>query len=540
MKKLFKSYRYISELIGKKPCSWKFAFILNSFQNLFANVLIGYSLQMIIDGIYSNQNRLLTKGLIVLCLGAIYLIIGLPLFCYYLDSNNAKMKMILETKLFDKILRRDYESSLSTNYSNVVSVLQNDVVEAVGLFGWGFVVFFQAVLSGVGCLAIMIRVNIWLAMVVVLLSVALIFLNRLFSELLYKYAEEIRMLMQKRMELLNDILDNSIVLKIYSMMNTQCQVLSLLSQEKASSESSMRRKMNLKAVLESIVSDIIMMTVVVLFGSVLVSKKEISMGELLLAIELKNGIVFFFGYIGGYVNNLQSAIVSSEKIASFIESVEENVSAGAVSNQVMSIEFKNVSYQYPGVSKNVFSNLSFGTKTKRICFVGENGKGKSTIIKIIAGYLKNYTGEILINSENIDDFDMNKMVSIVPQDPIIINDTILNNVLFGSAKGKEIAVEATKKAGIYDEIMSMEKGFESILLEDGANISAGQRKRISIARALVVDTPILILDEFSANIDDATISQIIENLFSYIGDKMIIAITHDKKVASKFAEVISL
>lgn len=540
MYKLLAAYRYVSRLIGKKPFLWKLAFVMNAFQNLFANVFIGFSIQMIIDGINNNNEDLLNKGVILLFVGAAYLIIGLPILCYLLDSTNAKMKMILETKVFDKIVKRDYEAAISSDSSEIVSVLQNDIPEVSGLFGWNFVVFFQAVLSGIGCLVLLLNVNIWLALAVVLFSVSLLFLNKFFSKSLYESANKMRDLYFKRINMITSVLDNSTVLRIYSMMNLQCQSLSKIGQEKADTEFSMRQKLNFKTVIETLITDICITAAVVILGSFLVFQEQISIGKLFLAIELKNGVVFFFSYIGGYINDLQSAIVSSEHIAELEDTFKEQTENKELRTlkHLEHIEFKHVTYRYPGASSDVFSNLSFQTNKRKICLIGENGKGKSTIIKLIAGYLKKYTGEILADGVDMRSLNMNKMVSIVPQDSIIINDTILNNIIFGRTVEKDVAVEAAKKAGIYHEIMKMEKGFDSVLLEDGANISAGQRKRIALARAFLVNAPIIILDEFSANIDEATANKLLEHLFENSGDKMIIAITHECNIVSRFDEVI--
>lgn len=515
MSKLLDSYTYISELIGKKTFVWKVAFVMNSFQNLLANVFIGFSIQMIIDGLHSNNENLIDKGIVLLFIGATYLMIGLPILCYLLDSTNAKMKMALEVKVFDKVLKKDYEDAILLSSSEIISVLQNDVLEVAGLFGWNLVVFFQAVLSGIGCFVLLVKVDYILALLIVVFSAALLFLNKVFGKSLYSAANNIRELFHKRMESLTNILDNLMILKIYSMMNLQCYFLSKIGREKANIEYSMRKKINFKALVESIITDVFITIVIIILGSSFVYRGEMSIGELFLTIELKNGIIFFFSYIGGYINNLQSAIVATEHIRNLnapLEIQQEKMQTSVIEDPQY-IEFENVSYKYPGANKTVFSSLNFKTTKKKICIIGENGKGKSTIIKLFSGYLKSYTGRILINNTNIFNLDIKNLVSIVPQETIIMKDTIYNNIVLGGQYTIEEVIEATRKAGIYDEIMEMEKGFETVLYEDGTNISAGQRKRIAIARAFLKDAPIMLLDEFSGNLDKEMANKILESLF---------------------------
>ena len=199
-----------------------------------------------------------------------------------------------------------------------------------------------------------------------------------------------------------------------------------------------------------------------------------------------------------------------------------------------------VSFSYHDNSGKVLDNISFETFGKEnICFIGENGQGKSTIIKLLMGLFDDYIGDILINGTDVREIDTESLFSIVPQDVVILTGTIKDNILFGNTATEDELSEAAKDAQIYDEICKMEAGFDSEVQEDGGNLSSGQKQRIAIARALIQNKPIIILDECTANLDDETAEQVIEKLLSLNGRK-IIAISHDKKISEKFDRVIAI
>ena len=174
-----------------------------------------------------------------------------------------------------------------------------------------------------------------------------------------------------------------------------------------------------------------------------------------------------------------------------------------------------------------------------MCFIGENGKGKSTIIKLLMGLFDGYTGKIQINGTDVSKINTESLFSVVPQDVVILTGTIKDNIEFGNTATEDEIIKAAKDAQIYDEICKKEAGFDTVVQEDGENLSSGQKQRIAIARALIQKKPILILDECTANLDDETAAQVIGNLLS-LKSRKIIAISHDKKISKKFDKVITI
>ncbi len=197
------------------------------------------------------------------------------------------------------------------------------------------------------------------------------------------------------------------------------------------------------------------------------------------------------------------------------------------------IEFQNISFAYNDKSESVLNNFSLKIKAgEKIGLVGHSGAGKTTIIKSLIRYFDVRHGNILIDDKKITDVTQKSLrenISIIPQDITMFHRSILENLQIAKYKAtkKEIA-NACKKAQIHDDILKMKDGYDSIVGERGIKVSGGQRQRIAIARAILKDAPILILDEATSSLDSKTEKLIQESLNLLIEDKSktVIAIAH--------------
>lgn len=540
MTKLLKTYKMVGKLFGKKKFSWKLSFIMNSFQSLIASVGLGYSIKLLIDGATMSNDRMMNRGFIILLVSVLYLIFILPVLTYLQDTNVATIKSQMEINIFNRIIRKSYKKLTSFDPSEIITVLQNDVSEVSELYGWNMVALLQALVSGVGSMLLVLLISRKLFLFLLVFSMTLLFVNKLFTKDIYKLDSQIRELIEDRLNTINELLDNSIILHIYHMMNKIRTKFNRLNTAKCETEYSIYMNMNKIDFLVNLVSELVVGLGVIILGCYLISVNEITLGQLMFVFELKFGALFLFGSVGDYINNVQSAIVASERIVGILKDEKEMISEKKVLNDIDSISMTHVSFSYSDDSDRVLDNISFNTLGKEnVCFIGENGKGKSTIIKLLMGLFDGYTGKIQINGTDVSKINTESLFSVVPQDVVILTGTIKDNIEFGNTATEDEIIKAAKDAQIYDEICKKEAGFDTVVQEDGENLSSGQKQRIAIARALIQKKPILILDECTANLDDETAAQVIGNLLS-LKSRKIIAISHDKKISKKFDKVITI
>lgn len=193
------------------------------------------------------------------------------------------------------------------------------------------------------------------------------------------------------------------------------------------------------------------------------------------------------------------------------------------------IKFENVSFAYG--EKNVLNNISFSLeKNQMLALVGPSGGGKSTIASLLARFWDVKSGRILVRGQDVRDVPLSNLmdhISMVFQRVYLFQDTIYNNIIMGrpSASRKEV-IEAAKKARCYDFIMALPDGFETVVGEGGASLSGGEQQRISIARCILKDAPIVILDEATASVDADNESCIQQAISELCKGKTLLVIAH--------------
>ncbi len=216
---------------------------------------------------------------------------------------------------------------------------------------------------------------------------------------------------------------------------------------------------------------------------------------------------------------------------------------GTIHNNDISghVEFKNVSFKYDKLK--VLKNISFTAKPNQItAIVGKTGSGKTTIFNLLLRMYKVNSGQILIDGLNIYDYSrdvFNSNISIVNQKTFIFNMSIRANLsLIDSNKKRQI--DACKRVRIHDFIMSLPDGYSTILKEDATNISGGQKQLLSLARALLTSSEIIVLDEVTSSLDPNTTNKIINLLDDLKTDHTIIVITHNKDLMRRADKLVVL
>lgn len=205
------------------------------------------------------------------------------------------------------------------------------------------------------------------------------------------------------------------------------------------------------------------------------------------------------------------------------------------------IEFKNVSFAYNGVS--TIKNISFDAKPGEIKVItGKTGSGKTTIFNILLRLYKPSCGCVLIDSTKIEEYKKDtyyKNVAVVNQESFLFNMSIKDNLKM-ACKDEKKQIEICKKVGIHELIQSMPKGYDTILNENAANLSGGQKRLLSLAKTLLIDSKVLLFDEVTSSLDIKTTNKIISILKELKNSHTVIIITHKKEVMKISDEIILL
>jgi ATP-binding cassette subfamily B protein len=240
------------------------------------------------------------------------------------------------------------------------------------------------------------------------------------------------------------------------------------------------------------------------------------------ARNLSKRFLEFFEHIGNVSNGVYT-IIQPHEIIDRDNAIAPIISQGR-------IEFRHVRFSYsPG--KPVFDNLSVTIQPgERVGLVGFSGSGKSTFVNLILRLFDPQSGQIVIDGVDIRDMTQDALhtqISLIPQDPSLFHRTLLENIRYGrlEATEKEV-VEAAEKAHAHDFIAPMQQGYDALVGERGVKLSGGQRQRIAIARVILKNAPILILDEATSSLDSITEKAIQETLDLAMDEKTVIVVAH--------------
>lgn len=276
---------------------------------------------------------------------------------------------------------------------------------------------------------------------------------------------------------------------------------------------------------------------VVWYGITLTIKGEVEgVGDLISFVLYTTFIGASFGGIAEMYAQIQKAVGVTERVFELLEETPEEINAKPRLSAVEKIEgnvaFNNVAFSYPSrkevqVLKDVNFNAEFGQK---IAIVGPSGAGKSTISSLLLRFYDITSGEILVDGKNIYDYDLENLrgnMSIVPQDVILFGGTIRENIAYGNPNAsEEEIITAAKQANAFNFVDGFPEKFETLVGERGVKLSGGQRQRIAIARALLKNPSILILDEATSSLDSESEKLVQEALEVLMEGRTSIIVAH--------------
>jgi len=265
-----------------------------------------------------------------------------------------------------------------------------------------------------------------------------------------------------------------------------------------------------------------------------------NIAEFIIYINLLTWPVTALGWITSIV---QRAEASQKRINEFLKEKNHVVSRKNLSREIQgNITFDKVFFEYEDSGIIALNNISFEIqKGKTLAIIGTTGSGKSTIANLICRLFDPTHGRISIDKMDIRDYDIQNMrsqIGYVPQDVFLFSDTIDNNVAFGSTNlSDDDIIQAAIDADLHENIIDLPEGFNTVLGERGITLSGGQKQRLSIARALIRDPKILILDDSLSAVDTKTENNILNNLKTIMDGKTSIIISH-RVSSAKLADYI--
>ncbi|HLP64379.1 ABC transporter ATP-binding protein [Flavobacterium sp.] len=268
-----------------------------------------------------------------------------------------------------------------------------------------------------------------------------------------------------------------------------------------------------------------------------------TIAQFILYVNMLNWPVTSIGWVSSLI---QEAEASQKRINEFLKIQPDIVNNSKTSTPVQGeIEFKNVTFTYEDTNITALENVSFKVnKGETLAILGKTGSGKSTILSLITRLYDVQKGSVTMDGIPLSElnlYDLRNSIGIVPQDAFLFSDTIKNNIKFGKENATdEEVIEAAKKAVVHNNIIGFTQQYETVLGERGITLSGGQKQRVSIARAIIKNPDILLLDDCLSAVDTETEEQILNNLLEISKNKTTIIVSHRVSSAKNADQIIIL
>lgn len=479
----------------------------------------------------NNQANFIAGGLVViLFLQSIFSFFRLSLFVNFTENTLANLRLALYSNLVKlpmTFFSQKRVGELNSRISSDITQIQDTLTSTIAEFLRQFIL----IIGGVALLANeSFKLTLLMLSVVPLVAVAAV----IFGRFIRKYSKKVQDQVAESQVIVEETMQGISIVKAFA--NEWYEIARYNGKIKEIVKIAIKggkyRGYFASFIIFCLFGAIV---AVVWFGVRLSISGEMSVGQLISFVLYSTFVGASFGGIAELYAQIQKAVGATERVFELLEEIPEEIKDTlSDSNKKIkgNVSFKNVAFSYPSrseiqVLKEVSFNADFGNK---IAIVGPSGAGKSTIASLLLRFYDINGGEISIDGKNIYDYDLETLrgnMSIVPQDVILFGGTIRENIAYGKPNAtEEEIIQASKQANAYQFIKGFPEKFETIVGERGIKLSGGQRQRIAIARALLKNPSILILDEATSSLDSESEKLVQEALEILMEGRTSIIIAH--------------
>lgn len=504
-------------------------------------ICFDFMMGFIVD-IFSNGE---TEKFVPIILASIFLIILLFVTeCidgYVMSSYIKNTVNYLRCDIFTKILNKDMKDFSLDNSGKYISILYNDIkIIEDSLLNNIFLVI-SSFISFIISILFLFSISPSIVIFIVIFGILGFVIPNALSKKLIIEKNNYSHNLEEITSVTKDLFSGFEVIKGF---NIGSKINTIFKNSSNTVESTKKKCSILESIIKgfSLSFSVTVYLGVLILGGYLMYKGEISVGTAIIIIQLSTHIVGPVKTSISLINQIKSVSLIADKIDEILYDSCEDIEEISLPKFENSIEIKNLDFSYTNDRKALNNiNLTF-EKNKKYAIVGESGCGKSTLIKLLMRYYKDYNGDILIDNKDIHKIfsnDLYKNMSMIQQNVFMFDDSIKENIkLFANYSDEEV-LSICDRSGLSNLISRLPDGINSLVGENGNRLSGGEKQRIAIARSLINNTKILILDESTSALDNETAYNLESSLLS-INDLTLIVVTHKliKNILLNYDEII--
>lgn len=517
---------------------------------IFDNVLSNKTLPSLLQPFEGWLTHGSTQALLMLCGGMVGIALIRGFFAYYQLFLTSRIGYLLvytlRGELFNHLQRLSLSFHHRTRTGELLSKLTSDTDTLKDVFADSLLTFTTHILTVTGMLVIMFNLNIELGLIV-LISFPVLFLAIYLIYSRVKYSARNQRHNEGRLaSRVSEILSAVPLIQAYGMEGYERERFDADS-SRSMKESIRISRMEAAATRFVEIISAFGTAIVVLFGCMQTIAGKMTPGDVLIFASYMSQIYQPIRQITRLSTRYSRATVSMERINGILETepdIQDEPNAIKVKQLRGDIGFEKVTFSYLN-DKKILDNVSFRIKPgERVALVGASGAGKSTIANLIIRLYEPQSGTILIDGQNIKDYQrasLRQEIGVVLQDPVLFGTSIKENIAYGRPNATQAEIEdAAKQVHAHDFIMTLPNGYDTLMAESGNTLSGGQRQRICLARALIRQASILIMDEPTSAVDAQSHALIRDAMNRLQHGRTILLIAHQFHTIRDFDRILVL
>ncbi len=452
-----------------------------------------------------------------------------------------RVEFDLKQKIFEHLLTLEPSYFANNTVGDLINRATSDVDNIRRLLGFAVLSLANTVFAYAFTLPVMLSINVKLSLMALIVYPIMLMLVQLFSERLRKEQLVVQQELSGLSELIQEDMSGISLVKIYAQEDNERNAFGRANQKLLDANLALARTRNmLFPILEGLAN--VSLLVLLALGAGAIANGSVTIGDFIALILYVERLVFPTALLGFTITAYQRGEVSIDRVESILLTHPEIQNApaaqpldlAAVKGELVA---RGLSYTYPGSDTPALKDLHFSIRAgETVAVVGPIGSGKSTLANALPRLLDIPANQLFLDGQDVTQVavqDLRRAIAYVPQDSFLFSTSVKNNIRYGDPLAEMPEVElSAKQAQMDEEIQNFPQQYATVVGERGITLSGGQRQRTSLARALLVNAPILILDDALSSVDNQTATRILGNLSSGTQQKTVIFISHQLSAAA--------
>ncbi|BAB76414.1 ABC transporter ATP-binding protein [Anabaena sp. FACHB-709] len=487
-----------------------------------------------------SWNQILRYVVIIILLSSAMLLIRMA-SRIWLFGVGRQVEFDLKQRIFEHLLKLEPAYFATNTIGDLISRATSDVDNVRRLLGFAVLSLANTLFAYVLTLPVMLRISVDLTLAALAVYPFMFVLVNLFSNRLRQEQAKVQEQLSDISELIQEDISGIALIKIYAQEENERRAFAQQNQKLLGVNLELAKSRNILFPLIGGLASLSSL-IVIWLGTSRIAEGTLAVGDFLALLIYIERLVFPTALLGFTISAYQRGEVSVDRLEAIL-SVEAKIQdadaaihleLGEVKGELTA---KNLSYTYPGVENPALNKVNFTIAPgETVAIVGAIGSGKSTLANALPRLLEVAPGQLFLDGQDITQIalaDLRSAIAYVPQDSFLFSTTIKNNIRYSDPVSPPENVEyVAKLAQIHPEIINFPQQYETIVGERGITLSGGQRQRTALARAMLVNAPVLILDDALSSVDNQTATQILNNLSSGTERKTVVFITHQLSAAA--------